>query len=191
MKHFISILFVITFLILTSCGPTLRKTTPLAEIPAPKIEEGKYLFEIQPSVAVGGVTDQREDSYIVKSYDQTSEPDGEVGEQVQDVLQRLFENMGLKVEEGSPVEIRGAVKVWLVDVSSGFPASLKAKAVVSLEVLDPANRVVYRGTYKGEATLQRMGVEINDLQLALNYAMTEALSQIIKDKKLLSNISAF
>lgn len=191
MKYLIVIVTLISMMFLTACGPTLRGKTPLAEIPLPTNEDGKFIFNTPPSVSVGHFTDQREESYIVKSYDKTSEPDDDVAVYVRDVIERLFKSMGVTVEEGAAVEARGYVKEWKVEVTSGFPASLKSRAVIVIELYDPANRLAYRGTYQGEANLQRVGVDVKDLQLALNFAMTEALSRVAKDKRLLNTITTF
>lgn len=185
------IVSLVVILTITGCGATLRDQTPLQPVPLPELENGRFMFNVPPSVMIGDYSDSRPESYIAKSYSDVSEPETPVQNEVRDVLKRLFTKLGFDVSEGAPVELRGEVKKWVVNITAGFPARLEAEAMISVEVYDPANRKIYIGTYQGYARLERVGVETKDLQLALNYAMTEALTRVANDKKLISTVSSF
>ncbi len=183
----ISFLFVVSPLI--GCGPSLRSSIGVPEIhikqvKAPPSDNMSYLF-------VDEFSDHREPKALVHRDKKDVMPAGDVVPAVTKALKQALEAKGFQLSESAPVIISGEVREWVADVTGSLPTKVSAKAAVFIEVLDPANKRVYSGVYKGFASVEEASVSEEDVQRGLASAMEEAVLQVASDKQLVNLLSSF
>ena len=177
--------------VVSSCGPALQTEIALTTIPEPLLKSLPPEFSSQPSVSIGFFKDVRQGNFVVRNYDSLIRPTNSVTFEVEDVIRRTLVNAGYLVDSSAPVVLRGEIREWVVDVKNKVPATLASKAVLFVEVIGPNDKRIYSGVYRGTGYFEKVVVENRDVQSMLNAAMTEAVSQIMADGKLLGILSSF
>lgn len=142
-------------------------------------------------VALDNVRDARPITTLVDVNGRGSEPASDVGVQVQGALVRALTRGGYRVDGGSAVVIRGEVREWIARVRTGMPGTVTSEAKVFLEVLDPGDRRLYSGQYEGAASLEEPSISELDIRNNLGLAMSEAIRQVLADKKLRQLLQSF
>lgn len=176
----------------SGCGVSMPSRLALPDIPktatAPVIKMG----EMPPLVFVEEFSDVRDDGALAFYESRSVQPAiNMIGAQVTDALGRELDALGFEVTDAAPLLVRGEVRVWKAHIAGGMPAFVSGEAVFGIKVLDPANRPIYLGTYRGYANLEDSSVDSQDVRKVLGTAMSEALKQFVKDRKLMALLSSF
>ncbi len=179
-------------LILSSCGPTLKSTMDIPMV-LPNAKKDSMLAD--PSrgifVYVGEFIDQRAEKAIVILEDKKVTPRGDVGKSVAEGLERALAMYGFEMTDTAPLILSGEVRNWSASMSGGFTKNLESDAAVFVEILDPANKRVYSGVYKGFASIEAPSISEADIRSVLQTSMSEAVRQVTADKQLLKILTAF
>ena len=187
-----SLLKVITVsLFLISCGAP--RHVAKIEVPAlqPKEPIQSRSVGAGAEIFINEFTDAREDAAIADFQGKPSKPDKEVAPVVEKALISRFQKYGFLSSETAALAINGSVVKWIARITGGVPANVDAEAAINIEVLDPANKVIYSGTYEGFANARTPNMSKNDVRESLNASMLEAINQIFQDRKLLNLLSSF
>jgi hypothetical protein len=142
-------------------------------------------------VYVGEFIDQRASKEIVTLEDKTVAPNGDIGKSVAEGLERALAMQGYEMTDTAPLILSGEVRNWSATLSGGFSKNLESDAAVFVEILDPANKRVYSGVYKGFASIQSPSISEADIRSVLQTSMSEAVRQVTADAQLLKILSAF
>jgi hypothetical protein len=62
---------------------------------------------------------------------------------------------------------------------------------VYIEVLDPANKKIYSGVYRGYSSMEAASVNDQDVSRTLASSLEESVAQVTSDKQLISLLSSY
>ncbi len=195
MKKTVQIAMLLSMLAFSSCSSRLQKNMRMPEIPAWEttgriVDTGSTQAPHQ--LFVDKFSDARPSEIIVRRGAEEVIASGEVGVSVGSALEKAFRSRGFSVSQTAPVVISGEIRAWQSEITKGFPSQkLQANAEVFIEVLDPANKRIYSGTYKGSASREDPSLNEEDIRGNLGTAMSEALSQVTSDKQLIDLLMSF
>ena len=195
MRQFLYSILVISMIALAGCGSKLQKTIVVPDIPAWD-SSGRVADSVRGGAPhqlfIDKFSDARPSDVIVKRADETVVASGEVGTPIGTALDRAFRNRGFAISQTAPVVLSGEVRIWQSEIVKGFPTQKQsANAELFLEVLDPANKRIYSGTYKGSASREDPSLSPEDIRATLGTAMSEALSQVTSDKQLIDLLLSY
>ncbi len=197
MRQFIfTTLFLGLLIILSSCSSSLKPVMNVPSIPKPDLStvntHGSGLAEGRfAELFVADFTDARESEIVASLKGIDSKFLGSASEKVHARVEDFLREKGFTLNDDAPLVLLGQVKKWSADITAGVPATVEAKAAISIEVRDPANRRIYAGTYEGVATLKEPGVGTEEISKALGVAMSESLREVLADKQLLDLLTSF
>ena len=176
---------------LISCGPTLKPTldVPSIKVSGAKIEKDSsaantYLF-------VDDFVDGRVNKVFVRNNKKEISAAGNLAPAVADALKQALGARGFSFSESAPVIISGEVRDWNADVTGSLPTKVDAHAAIFIEILDPANKRIYSGVYKGFASIESASIGEKDVKRTLANSMEEAVTQVVADKQLVSVLSSY
>lgn len=172
------------------CSPRLKATIGLPQIPA-IASAGKSESASHAMVFVSTVRDGRQQSALAELDGKPSEPASSISPAVQDALQRAFQQTGFLMSEDAPIVVSSEVQRWIAHVTAGVPSKAQAESVLYVEILDPANKRIYAGTYQGFADMESPSMGERDVQQVLGASMSEAIKQIVNDRQLITMLSSF
>lgn len=187
---FKAVLVLCSAVIASGCGPSLESQIPVPHIPTPEIAE-KLSGERRMLVFVDEFLDERESMAFVEGEDETAQAEGELARGVQSAVRRALETKGFTVTDEAPLVLSGEVREWRAKVDDGFPPEVASRAVLFVSVFDPANKRVFSGEYSGTATVKQASMSQKDVQEAMGLAMSQAVSQIVSDEKLVRLLRSF
>ncbi len=175
----------------TGCGPSLNSTMPV-----PKVKIGGAKATAAPDsgatyLYIDEFLDKRESSVLVRREKKEVNPEGDVTPAVVDALKQVLAAKGFEFNDSAPVIISGEVREWVADVTGSLPTKVSAQAAIFIEVLDPANKRIYSGTYRGLASLEEASVNEKDVSKTLASALEESVGQVASDKTLISLLSSY
>ncbi len=179
-------------LLCVSCSPTFRSTIQVPRVEV-KIKQGAIVRrpEYGMTIFIDQVADARTKEAIAGYKGRDINPEGSVTDAVLQALRQGLERKGFKYTETAPVILSGEIRIWHARIEGGFTAKATADAAVYLEVIDPTNKRVYSGIYRGFSSIEKPGLEEKDVRSALSGSMAEALSQALGDQQFLRIISAY
>lgn len=119
------------------------------------------------------------------------QPEGQVITEVVAAIKAGLEAKGFAISESAPVILSGELRAWHANVTGSFPTNVAAEAIVSVEILDPSNRRIYSGVYKGYSSAESSALDHLDIQQALSSSMEEAVRQIVADKQLQTLLTSY
>jgi len=176
--------------LLSGCAARLNPTLAVPEIP-PLVTSGRMAGDSAHVIMVEQFGDGRESQDIVKRGEDSAKPANEIAPVVSRALQQALRNKGFTIADSAPVVLNGEVREWLANVKKGFPGKVDASAKVFIEVLDPANKRIYSGTYQGSASREDPSVDEKEIRGVLGTAMAEALNQVLLDKQLVDLLMSY
>jgi len=180
---------ILTALTVVGCGPSLKSTMPVPYL-APNAmkqttaDSGAFLF-------IDEFKDQREDRVLVKRDKKEVTAEGDVTPAVIQALKQAFTSRGFTFSESSPIIISGELREWRADVTGSLPTKVAAQGAIYIEVLDPANKKIYSGVYRGFASLEEASIDEQDVSKTLANALQETVTQVVNDKQLIGVLSSF
>ena len=172
------------------CGPSLKGTMPVPHVKqkpgvvAPKPDDSStFLF-------IDQFTDRRESKALVKG-DKSVQPDSDVSPSVVEALKQALSVKGFTFSESAPIIISGEIREWSAAIKGSLPTKVTSEAAIYLEVLDPANKKIYSGVYRGFASLEEASVDEADVSKTLANSLEESVAQVAADKQLVGVLSSF
>ena len=163
----------------------------MPEIPPLRVAIGGGAVTSNSYVSVDEFEDARDSQVIVDVNGRQSSTATSVGLPVQDAISKALEQSGFVISDSAPIVISGKVLKWDARVTTGFPATVSSDAKVFIQVLDPASKPIYTGTYEGSASRQEPGIQEAEVRKNLGTAMSEAIAQLVADQKLVRLLSSF
>lgn len=174
------------------CGPSLRSSLEVPKIaPFAKRDSQLKRDRYDSYVFVDEFVDSRERKRIVTIEGRDVDPAGDVVEAVVDGLERALSMEGFKFSDTAPIILAGEVRQWETQITGGFTKRAESEAALYVEVLDPANKRVYSGVYRGFAAFESPGLDEEDIRETLRTSMTEAVEQVVEDEQLMRLLAAF
>ncbi len=182
---------IICSLMSSACGPSLRSTMQVPDIPSVSKKPSQVGSVTNAYLSIDDFQDMRPSAALAEVNGRESSAATSVDIPVRDALAKALEKNGFIISDSAPVVMVGQVKEWKADVHTGMPSSINSRAAVYLEVLDPANKKIYSGTYQGRAMSEQASIDETDVRRTLGSAMSEALSQVVADERLMSLLLSF
>ena len=192
-SRFLSLAPILVFLLFVySCGPSISKSFVLPKID-PQVSPDATLKNqgADSYVFVDEFIDARPKAAVVNYNGRLIESDSEAVKIIVDGLREGLTVKGFKLSDTAPTILAGELRTWVANVSGGFTKISRAESAVFVEVLDPANKRVYSGVYKGFATIESPGLNEKDIRDTLRTSMNEAVQQVLADEQLIRLLSAF
>ncbi len=189
MKNIFTILIASLAIFTTGCAPELGLKVAPPDVPSQLKEdkektpkaEAKPLMGVK--VRVSPLLDGRSSDTIVMIDGRSIPSEGPVGVSAQAGLERQIREAGGRIAVLQSSTIEGEVVEWLAKVKPSFPLSdVSAKAKIKITVRDAQQKVLYRGTYGGEANKRDPFLGERDVQEALGDAMARAISAAVADE---------
>ena len=143
----------------------------------PKVEEVHRIH-------VSDFSDTREQQELAFSKDEKVLTSSEPAKQVSSGLRSALRRLGYTQSPMAPVVLRGELRTWKATVQSGFMKSAVADTAIYVEALDPANKRVYGGVYRGYSSYEATQIGAEELEKVLKSCMQQAIIQVLKDKQL-------
>ena len=143
------------------------------------------------SASIDQFTDARPEKAIADYDGRAIEPTNDVVPTVRAGLENVLGKHGVIVSDSAPLVVSAEIRDWKASVSTGFNAKAAGRAAVFLRVFDPGNTLIHSGLYKGEANLSQSTIKEKDISEVLATAMSEALSQVVRDAALMKLFHSF
>jgi hypothetical protein len=147
--------------------------------------------EFDAFIFVDQFIDARPSPAVARVEDRDVGASNDPVEEVVGGIKRALEKRGFTFSDTAPVILSGELRAWVSLVTEGLPSKSEATAELYVEVLDPANKRVYSGVYKGYAAKESPGLDEGDVQETLRISMTEAIQQIMADKQLVGLLASY
>jgi uncharacterized lipoprotein YajG len=185
------ILISVVFLV-SACTPTFHSTIKIPRVPV-KIKQTSITRRPQygMTIFIDQMVDARKKEALAEYDGRDINPDGDVTGAVLDALRSGLEQKGFKYTDTAPVIISGEIRTWFTRIENGFTRKATADAALYLEVIDPTNKRVYSGIYRGYSSIEKPGLGEEEVSKALGSSMAEAVNQALSDQQLIRLISAF
>jgi uncharacterized lipoprotein YajG len=187
-KFPVAVLFCLTAI---GCGPSFKASM---DVPAVKVSADKLTQDeraVNTSLYVDQFVDQRQNKALIREDKKEVNPNNDVAPAVVDALKQALQDKGFSFSESAPVIISGEVREWIAEVSGSLPTKIHSHAALFIEVLDPANKRIYSGVYKGYASMEGASIGIGDVRHTLSNSMEQAVKQVAMDKALISLLSSY
>ncbi len=178
---------------LNGCAPDLGLRLSPPDVPSLK-EEKKVMSETKPlsgiRVKVSPFLDGRGSDTLAVIDGRSVPAEGGVGSSVQAGFERQIREAGGRIAIVDASVIEGEVADWKANVKPSFPMSeVVANAKVMITVKSADSKVIYRGTYGGEARKSDPFLSERDVREVLGDAMARAISAAVADKVMAQQLS--
>lgn len=184
-------LFFLSLLCLVSCGPSLKKTMdfPNVNLNLAKISSDNNLANT--FLYIDKILDKRNNHVLVRYEGKETLSTGEVSAQLQELLKQALTKKGFSFSDTAPVIISGEIRKWYAEITGSLPSLIVAESEFFIEILDPANKRIYSGTYSGKAQAEEGSVNDDDIRKVLSASLEEAVVQFTSDKRLITLLSSY
>lgn len=187
-RPFIALFVLVLF---AACGTTVPRHITLPDLEVAVKGGSSSRGSIPSEFFVEQFTDVRGEQALVTGEGNSSEATQNVAKFVSEGVRQALLRKNLVWSETAPLVIRGEIRNWQAQVKGGFPASIGAKASIYIEVLDPSNKAIYAGEYRGFSRMETAGVDEDEAGKVLSASMAEAIRQLTVDKRLFDVLSSF
>jgi len=170
----------------TKIKPTIN--VPVVGV-APDIKRRADIRDV--TVFLEEFVDSRTSTELVRMEGKVSQPEGSIGYAATGALRQALTRVGFAIDDSAPLIISGEVREWSADIEGDMPSRIESKAALYIEVFDPANKRIYSGTYNGQAMLQETAVDEPEIARTLSEALSESVSQMLRDDRLMSLLASF
>lgn len=176
--------------VLAGCTSSISTSVSVPEVMVPEgVEPVEDLHGAE--IYLESVLDARKSKTVATLKGKNSQFIGDTTEALRSVLEESFAKKGFAFSDTAPVLITVELVKWAADIQEDYPAKVVAQAEVQIDVVGPANRKIYSGTYEGFANLEGGTLDDEKLNNLLKASMYEAIKQLIFDDGLINIISAF
>jgi hypothetical protein len=183
------VLVVLCCLCAVGCAASISKEG--LKVPSISMPNVERVESQRGSVSMDVMKDSRADTVLVQLGASPVETVGDVTGSVSTAMRGVLEKAGFLVSDSAPIVIVPQIRKWKARVRSGLPATVDAQAEVFVEVLDPADKLLYSGVYQGSSTLSQPSIHEAEIESTLASAMSEALEQLVADLRLVRILSSF
>jgi hypothetical protein len=179
-------------LFLHACGPSIGSSIVLPQL-RPVVPPGSELAgsSYENFVFIEELVDARVDTGIAELDGRSIRSTDNVVPVVLQGLRTALGDKGFKFSDTAPILLLGEIRVWKAEIEGGFSSSVSANAELYIQVLDPANKRIYSGSYKGFASAESPRLGVKQIRNTLGIAMSEAIVQVVKDQQLVRLLSSF
>lgn len=169
------------------CSPKLpaRINAPSVEFPVKAGVTGEM------SIFIDAFVDARPKKAIVEYNDQEIAHIQDLGPLVVDGIATALQGQGFSIADTAPVILSGQIRQWSAKVTGGMPSKVDSTAELYVELLDPANKRMYSGVYKGFAAVESPSLDEDEVQTALRASMKQTISQMVADQQLIRLLKTF
>ena len=126
--------------------------------------------------------------HITPEYTQ---PVGPITSLVESALRDSLKNAGVGILDSAPISLKAEVREWKAKISSRFSSDLQSYATLYIELLDPAGKRIYSGTYQGERSSKFPFINRSDVKDSLATAMHNCIANLLADEQLLELIGSY
>lgn len=187
--RFFLVLAGVSMLCCTACAPGLGRSLKVNRIPEAAGENLAKQYEVPLKVQVERFEDQRRSPVIAEIDGREIVPDGDVGVEVQQAIERQLQTSGVRLAIAKSPILRGGVTSWRADIKPGFPSStVQANATIRVELLDEDNNKLYSAVYSGNALEEHPMLSEYKIESALGGAMANAIREALRDERLVQQI---
>ena len=179
---------VIAFFALVSCSPSLKSTMAVPFVPEPAA--GKAA-KAGITVALDEVRDARTSDALALYGQRSIPPEGQVAPAVRSALESALRRDGITISDSAPLVLTVEIRKWVSNVRSGVPSTADTEAELFVKVFDPANKMIYSGTYSGTASQSSTSLGEPEVRSTLGMAMSEAINQLASDSQLVNLLASF
>ncbi|MBL7661487.1 hypothetical protein JNK13_01925 [bacterium] len=185
------ILTITLLLIFSACGSArIGQKIALPEIAGISVTRDSSLQDNE--VYLEQVGDARTSPVLMLRGSSEVTAEGSATQVVEQALKRVLSDKGFSVTEGAPIVIRAELVNWTAELSSGMAMrTVSSAAEIKLTILDPTNKAMYIGTYRGSSNVKNPKIEDAQVREALQISMSQALQQVAADGKLLNLLTSF
>lgn len=181
------------FLILVATSACGGSINPLVNVPDISLPLGITADRNArgAEVAIESVLDSRSGDIVAKYKGVQAKFSSDVSASLRKGIETLFRQKGIKLSEDAPVLVNAEIKQWGTQFASESPAKVEATAELYVEVIGPANRKIYSGSYKGFSSFEGSPFRTEQLDELLKTAMNEAFRQLTHDQGLFDLVTSF
>ncbi|MCC6220935.1 MAG: hypothetical protein IT291_06820 [Deltaproteobacteria bacterium] len=184
-RCFVALLFLLFLMHFVACAPAISN-----KIPVPRIDDVNVGEVVNGNLSNGLAVELFGDGREVAESNSEAEivvvPEGSIDVRVKFALERALQNKGFAVSSFAPKSISGEVRNWSAVVKEGFVAEISSEATIYIELSDASNKRLFSGEYSGTSIIKRPGVNRTHVEQSLSKAMSEAMSQMFRDRKLMA-----
>lgn len=186
-----ALLACVTMLGMSGCGASFPSTISVPSVEIAPTKSAGERISTSTFLYVDEFLDKR-DSKVVTTVDGKSvSMDGDAVAPVVAALKSSLTKRGFAFSDAAPVILSGELRTWRAEVSGSLPTKIEAESAVFIEVLDPANKRIYSGVYRGFANTESGSPGDKELKKTLASALEEAVLQISRDGQLVSLLSSY
>lgn len=179
--RFLSLSLFCCLFICIGCSPAVKKRI---EVPFVPVEPGDGIALEKYSLSLDEIKDSRPTADIADVHGNPIQTEGNAVQGVRSALESALRREGFGISDSAPLILGPQVKKWFANVHGGMPSVCDADAELFVQVFDPANKLIYSGSYTGASTLQEPAIDEQDIRQTLGAAMSEAIRQLTSDKQL-------
>ncbi len=187
---FSAVAFVFIFVCSTACGPRINPQVSVPDVSLPPGLSADRRAK-GAEVYVDTVLDSRPTNVVTSYKSVNAQFATDIAPTVRRAIEGVFKQKGLSIREKAPVIVNVEVKQWSAQFSADSSSKVDSQAELYLEVIGPANRKIYSGTYKGFSSFEGSPFDNKQLEDLLRTAMNEAVRQLVYDQGLLDTVTAF
>ena len=174
--------------LLIGCSPKLPERV---NVPTLDYQVKSTVVSNEAYVFVDEFIDARANKAIVEYKDKEIPHIQDLGPIVVKGIGDALKAQGFSITDTAPIILSGQIRTWNAVVTSGMPSKVDASAELYVELLDPANKRMYSGTYKGYAGVQAGSLDEDEVKAALQASMKETINQIVGDQQLIKLLKSF
>ena len=159
----------------------------LSRIPNVKVPSTRLNVQYKPELVVNKVLDKRSDSVVIRHAGRDVQVSGDVTLGVYYALLKAFRKRGFSVTANAPIQLHTSISHWRATVNDN---SIDAEAILIAELFadnDKLHTAIFEGFYSQNSDK----ILDSEVEQSLTQAMSNALSEMIKNPQLMDFITSF
>ena len=165
-----------------ACAMRVDSSYPVPAIPEIDSQKTSSLHGL--SISVQPFLDARLPAIQDKVNVSITQPEGEVEQTVELAFVEALQSQGAVLDGNGEKSIVGEIRRWDSKVAASTSGTIDSNATIYLEVKDAAGKSLFSGEYHGSRSSQFPVIAKQDVGDSLGLAMSEAITQAIRDKNL-------
>lgn len=166
----------------------LYPTIAISHIPAVAVPAEKLNVSHKPSLNLAKVEDTRSSSTLITYKGRDFKPQGDITRLIHYVLLRALRLRGFAVTEDAPITLNTELSHWQAEV---VDQNIESEAVIFVKLIGPGQEIVYSAVYEGFSLDQSPAHLQRDVQHSLGQAMHQALSNVVRDSRLVTMMASY
>ena len=165
-----------------ACAMRVDSNYPVPAIPEVDSQKTSALHGL--NISLQPFLDARLPAIQEKSNVSIAQPEGEVVQTVESAFAEALQAQGVVLATDGGKNIVGEIRRWDSKVAASTSGSIDSNATLYLEVKDADGNSLFSGEYHGSRSSQFPVIAKQDVGDSLGLAMSEAITQAIRDKNL-------